>query len=1650
MKFLGSSIPTVNFNIVLGNNTGGYLYNDTLKKLVHTDNTLEFVNFGARKERIANIKLVQIDESDYQTIKDYLINNSGKKVQIEGQSGEEIFGPNIATTFYAYLLNFNLDGEQAFSSTNGLYEIELSLSYSGTGSTDEINTVSTIDFLIEVEPNLIGITNNLALISDLASVSSPSEGDSSYVQEDKRVYYYNGSSWIQIDKGVNLQQKIVDDPDLGLLNGVFRWAAFSTTQLTETYYNKFVLENATVGYDTTIQTVHTDDTETRRRQGIAIRQSDGMILISGSTGSAVINNGDTLCLRFNDGSTTPDAETTIYSSGGDSYIGEGIIYHSFNDSWIVFIGKGSPTYAGKVAYSTDDGANWTISSSSITGEPRGMVSMNDGRLVMVTSNTSTWYLYYSTDNGSTWSQGFSVAASLCLTTRSGIVYNPDDDAIYFYVRGDGVYKSLDGGVTATLVSDDTVVNIGLNRSHKMVKKDDAFYMCGSHFSGSHTYVFKSTDNCVSWDRIITVQTSPVGEFEDIIIDNNGHVYAFREYFSGIYYTEVYRITAGTSLSESIGTNSNARIDENVINETSGIIYSSYSDTSTNLPTFQTISVSNALTSNNNFLTGIINKNSIRFPTSNINIDQGPAVSTPQGFKFAIDNSSRRHIDLEKYNFFGAKVRFYVYDNTSGADQKVLIRSGVNKNNSIDYYNYEFDVEPSYLFNKDFVIPDKVLEGSDLTSISGQVSEEFKGLPLPLSYGRWNYARMQNVIFDNQPSELLTVNGQDSLIFYVYSVVIESGYQKIETNISTDSVNDDFKNNAGTNFVNVVFSGGSGTGSSRIFAYEAIQASGRVKIWLPNGVDLGLQAGDRIEIVSRSIKFAIDEVKCKGFTTSQKSPKVYYFDEEQDKYIQYPEGLFIADEDNTGIEKTTQLSINVRAFNNGLSSLEDKKLTLSKVYKDDLRNDIYTNVIEGTAIAQHIPVGANDIAGIEKIDLIMPNEGSTELLLIRNSGAYDGGSATTGGIFAKYEKTYRENFGNNSHLNKLTNNSYRWFLVNYAWINSETNRRVTNTLDAQSNGGNLNAIRIDYKSWADRFNANSIYNEGAAFVRYFQVDQDMRDKLIGAQNVNLLLTQVIKEFTLRKSSVAIDNYVDGVFVTVQVIFNDNTKSTAFSGSFSDSLLNVTEGDSSFICINNKPSWLGGTVDGDYTGSGTTTLSSGVTCHIGKELITLNSSLFDSGSYLFGNAVAIQVSFTPISSFSFPTKPDVSRVSFEVSGFYNGISGVSIDTARKDIDITEMYISYEKEFDIEKGTFYVKLDGGRVDSDENILESPQEIATNIFDKKLNKELSFTGLTGRETWKTRKQFFENQKVSDITREIANNLFCSAVIKDDGSINFKSLVTTDYSQPVITFDDSIVLKDSVSKIKFRKSTEIYNKFVFNYYWDWAKKEYKNQVVIYLDSNNQLQIDGIDDIFSNPIKVRYQDYFVFSKNYFSTGEEVTKTIDLEWFYSESLNSVSSVYGYIQKCLNYYIFNAWEFSFDVPMSYTIYNTNVNGNKVVEGDFIRFKSYFYSNNVNVDGFVKGIKPDYYNGRSKITMFSALPPEIINNFYDYRWDGETGDISSNLIDYQIQVSDLWPFKDASQVGTYPTGNTGDISASINDYQFDDDTYADSDEDYNPFDF
>ena len=64
----------------------------------------------------------------------------------------------------------------------------------------------------------------------------------------------------------------------------------------------------------------------------------------------------------------------------------------------------------------------------------------------------------------------------------------------------------------------------------------------------------------------------------------------------------------------------------------------------------------------------------------------------------------------------------------------------------------------------------------------------------------------------------------------------------------------------------------------------------------------------------------------------------------------------------------------------------------------------------------------------------------------------------------------------------------------------------------------------------------------------------------------------------------------------------------------------------------------------------------------------------------------------------------------------------------------------------------------------------------------------------------------------------------------------------------------------------------------------------------------------------------------------------------------------------------------------------------------------------------------------------------------WNGGTGAIDSE--EYKIKYQDEWPFKDATQIGTFPEGGVGAITNT--DYQFTDNSFANPDELYNPFDF
>lgn len=1674
MKFTGSTIPDDSFRFILSSRSGDFQYEDTLKKIVYIDNTLDFIDFGARQERIASMKLVNISSTSYQTIKDYLLNNSGKKILVQQEEGEEIFGPNITGSFYCYLLRFKLYGETAFSQNNQLYEIQISLSYSGEYASDEINTTSLIDFLIEVEPNVVGIQNSVSLIADLAGISSPVEGDATYVGEDKRVYYYTGAAWRKIDKSVNLNQKMLNNSSLGLTHGVFRWASFATTTLSEAYYNSFVSGNTNVGEVPTLTVQDTDDQDSRARRGVCVNPNDGTVFVAGNSGTVTINDGDQLCLRYDLGSTTPDVEATVYEGG--QFVSSCML---FSNSGRIIMGLSDGTSGGKIIVSDDNGVTWDTKNTGLYGVVNLSQSL-DGRLVACGSSGSSEVVpMVSSDDGDNWTEIASITAGGSLTSsRNGLGYIQEDEAFLIFVPLSGIYRSLDYGNTWTKYNTTTNID-ALNHCYKIFPavedNKNVVYLIGNDSVPYTNYVYKSLDSGLTWSEVYSNNS---GTFEDILLDGNSNVLLFRSYISGTYNTGILQSKAGTDNFETIGTRSGKRIDQSVLYD--GVVYSSYGDTDTDLPTFETITVGNNLTVDNAFLPNIITKRSITFPMSNVDISDGPAVSTPQGFKFSIDNSDRKHIELSKYNFFGAKVRFYVYDATN--DQKVLIRSGVNKNNSIDYFNYTFDVEPSFLYDRNYVLPDTLLGGSSLTSISDFVSSEFSGDKMPITYGRWDYGRLQNVVYSNEQTTLYTKSDPEitAKTFHVVAEGVSASLQYIDTNIVYDSLNSDFLRNAETKFVNIVYGGGGASGSTIINYLGATAVNGNIRIFFKENPSIAnLQAGDKFEILARSIKFCIDEVKCKGFLSEDGSPIVYYYNQELGEYVKYRTGIFATENSATSIERSTQIVANVDIFENGLDSVSSDTVTVAETFKDDLYSSVYNLISEGDLSLSKPTAGSNSISS-RYFPVTLPNSGAVNMVICKYSAGSDGGEADP----SQYsEIAFRENFGSYSKYERASNSfTARWAIRDDSVLNFAFSRSLTHPLNVnvadRAEVGNKHSTIIISKKFRDgdiygssptvtNVKLDQLYDERVTFSRFLQVTQEVRDNLRGAENVNLLLSQVISEESYFYDNLNVDSYTNGVSVVVEVVYRTGTKSTAFSGEFSLSLADVqntitapgTTTTRSFICFSNKPTWLGGAIDADFTStSGTTTIQpSGIKCHTGRDLITLDSGLFSDTNYVFGDVVGMLIHFSPISDESAIFDGGVEKVFYSARPFPS-----FIDSTRFDIDPNEFYLSYENPFDIENGVFFAKL-RGRVDDSGRILESPEKIGEDIYTNKLGLEASFEGLSDRINWRLRKQFFNSQNVQQISRELADNYFGSCVIDDDGALKFKSLSIEDYESPIVTFDDSNVLKDSVSKIKFRKATEIYNRFVINYHWDWEKNRNTKQVIIYLGDDDVLKIEGMPDTQANAIRTKYQDLFIFSKNYFGTGSQVTKTIDLDWFYDEKVSfikflgyntndgnyqPITTLKSYILKALNYYIFNSWEFSFRVPMSYTVYNTNVTGNKVFDGDFIRFKSYFYSNDLNVDGFVKGIRPDYYNGTCQITMVCTIPPEVLNNFYDYRWDGGSGSIDSS--EYTIKQSGLWPFKDSSQVGTYPDGGTGDISTSKSDYQFTDDTYADAEEDYNPFDF
>lgn len=156
-----------------------------------------------------------------------------------------------------------------------------------------------------------------------------------------------------------------------------------------------------------------------------------------------------------------------------------------------------------------------------------------------------------------------------------------------------------------------------------------------------------------------------------------------------------------------------------------------------LSAFADISSGSTGAGGKSYKSSIINKSSIKFPSYQIDISNGPGTERFEGFAFSLDNTDKfwTYVVNNRIVFYGARVKLKFYDRTNG--RMVLLRTGTNYVNSFSYKDYKFQVEPTIL-NENKSYPEKVI-GIDNFPFS-DVSKH--GQAVISTYGRWNRGELQ--------------------------------------------------------------------------------------------------------------------------------------------------------------------------------------------------------------------------------------------------------------------------------------------------------------------------------------------------------------------------------------------------------------------------------------------------------------------------------------------------------------------------------------------------------------------------------------------------------------------------------------------------------------------------------------------------------------------------------------------------------------------------------------------------------------------------------------------------------------------------------------------------------------------------------------------
>lgn len=196
------------------------------------DGEISSINYGARVEHTALFEVKFLEKTEFYTLVDYLIANAGNKIEIKYESEDEQLWLDVdgfdngdgTFSYFVYLLEETGLQEEAFTTKNSLYSLNIKASLAGITSTAVPNEEDTANIDVYIEVDTLG--DNVTRAA--SEPGAPELNDKWFNTTNNELKKYDGTAFVLLY--VVFADSLTDH---AWIQGRFLYAAFATSSTTD-------------------------------------------------------------------------------------------------------------------------------------------------------------------------------------------------------------------------------------------------------------------------------------------------------------------------------------------------------------------------------------------------------------------------------------------------------------------------------------------------------------------------------------------------------------------------------------------------------------------------------------------------------------------------------------------------------------------------------------------------------------------------------------------------------------------------------------------------------------------------------------------------------------------------------------------------------------------------------------------------------------------------------------------------------------------------------------------------------------------------------------------------------------------------------------------------------------------------------------------------------------------------------------------------------------------------------------------------------------------------------------------------------------------------------------------------------------------------